>query len=306
LAKGKGGKDVRRRLVVLLAVMATGLALGSGVALSAPASSPDAQADGEFGAKSMTAPKVIGGSPVSNGEFRYVAALLDKRSGGGPLGQHFCGGTLIDRDSVLTAAHCFTPNDVRNPGRFRVLLGRAQLNDGRRGVFRDVKRIFRHPGFNIPNRDAAVLKLSRPVKGIPKLKLAPVSSGNRLERPGSLATVAGWGFTSNNQTSPSRMQQLRVPTVRDGYARSEWSQRGVNYVPKNMVASGFFAGKNSCQGDSGGPLIRIDKQNGKKVHFQIGIVSFGPVPCAQQGVPAVYAEVNSKQIAPFIKSAARR
>lgn len=295
-----------KRIMLLLAALATGLAMGSGAALSAPASSPDAQAERE-----INKPRVIGGTPVPNGKYRYVAALLDKRMAGGPFQQQFCGGTLIDRDSVLTAAHCFDNNS--RPSNFRVLLGRAQLNDGRRGVFRNVERIIRHPqysGVSGPHRDAAVLKLRRPVRGVPIVKLAPVSSRNRLERPGSPATVAGWGWVSNDPTYPFRMQALRVPIVSDAYADFVYNdffagQIGT-YVPRNMIGAGFSGGKNSCKGDSGGPLVKVVKQNGRNVHIQIGIVSFGPVPCAQQDVPAVYAEVNSTRIAPFIKSAARK
>jgi len=306
-----------RRIILLLTLMMVGLAVGSGVALSAPTSPPPGtQADDD----QQYEGRIIGGEPVPNGKYRYIAAVLDKRWGNGAYQQQFCGGTLIDRDSVLTAAHCFGSNS--NPENFRVALGRADLTSGT-GVIVDVKRIFRHPRYNGSSRDAAVLKLSRPVSNIPKISLAKVTSGNRLEKPGSSALVAGWGNTVKQSFSypncaptgqvsyPKRMREARVPILRDSYAAYVYNtflpDHGYNcgrYVSGTMIAADKD-GKGTCQGDSGGPLIRIVERNGNKVHVQIGIVSWG-AGCAYDGYPGVYAEVNSKQIAPFIKSAASK
>ena len=290
-----------RRVVLVLLTGAVGLLACSGVGVSAPGSSSDTQA------LRGLEPYVIGGDPVPDDKYRYVAALLNKNISGGPAFQQFCGGTLIDRDSVLTAAHCFAGDAVNHPGRYRVLLGRARLDDAGKGVSRDVKRIFRHPRFHFPNHDAAVLKLERPVRDVPRLALAPVSSGNRFERPGTSATVAGWGAVNNRPTYPLRMQELVVPIVRDAYAQRVWpSKVGFRFYPKNMVAAGKATGENACFGDSGGPLIKKVQRNGRVVPYQIGIVSGGSDPCAQAGVPTGYAEVNSTEISPFIKDAASR
>jgi secreted trypsin-like serine protease len=287
-----------RRIFLLLAVMAIGLALGSGAAFSAPALQQDAEAASKF------QPEIINGSSVPNGKYRYIAAVLNKTRGSGAYQQQFCGGTLIDRDSVLTAAHCFGNNS--NPSNFRVLLGRADLT-GNGGVARDVKRIFRHPDYGWPVRfthDATVLKLSRPVpRSIPAIKLADVTSGNKLEKPGTYATVAGWGATSDSGTDPRRMREARVPISGDDYAKWYW---GSSYVSYDMLAAGHDD-KGTCFGDSGGPIIKKVNRDGKKVHIQIGITSWGRGDtCKAPDSPEVYAEVNSRHIAPFINSAARK
>ena len=43
--------------------------------------------------------RIVGGSDASQGEFPWMVSIT--RRGG-----HFCGGTLITKNHVLTAGHC--------------------------------------------------------------------------------------------------------------------------------------------------------------------------------------------------------
>src|SRR5215208_3795732 len=96
--------------------------------------------------------------------------LLDKSRPGDAFDEQFCGGTLIDKDSVLTAAHCLLKP---KPDKLEVVVGRTALNQNR-GQLRSVSRRFIHPRYNGNGYgyDAAILKLSRPVKSIKPIKLA--------------------------------------------------------------------------------------------------------------------------------------
>jgi secreted trypsin-like serine protease len=177
--------------------------------------------------------------------------------------------------------------------------------------------------------DAAVIELSRPVKGIKPIELA-TSNQNNLERAGRDATVAGWGSITERDpcvkpgggVSPNRMQELQVPIVSDSRADKVLQQvpptcpKGTpppdEYFSQIMIAAGGVENKGTCQGDSGGPLfVRTsghddngkngDADNGGK-YTQIGITSFN-TGCAA-GFPDVYTEVNAKPIASFIERAA--
>lgn len=246
--------------------------------------------------------RIIGGTTVPDGKYKFVAALLDTRNGSTAFQQQFCGGTLIDRDSVLTAAHCVY-GEPASP--LRVTVGRTVL-DSNQGQTRSVSRIFIHRLYDPSSSnayDAAVLKLSSPVSGIAPIKLATASQ-DFLEKPGRDATVAGWGNT--NQQSPdynepdfyaNRMREAQVPIVSDPTARSAY---GSSYFSGLMVAAGK-TGKDTCQGDSGGPMFA--RADGK--FTQIGITSFG-VGCGASGYPGVYAEVNNSSIRNFITNAASK
>jgi secreted trypsin-like serine protease len=243
--------------------------------------------------------QVVGGTAVQNGEYPFVSALLDVRRGNNGYDQQFCGGSLIDRDSVLTAAHCLV-----TPKRYlRVVVGRTVLSSNQ-GQKRRVSEITAHRDYrgNVSDAyDVAVLNLTRPVSGISPITPAPVGS-NGLERPGRRATIAGWGNTiaqpaygSNGTNYPDRMRKARVPIVSDNKAKSVY---GAAYVSSLMVAAGK-TGKDTCQGDSGGPMW-VNTAAGRR---QIGITSFGR-GCGAEGYPGVYTEVNAPSIRNFIQQAA--
>jgi secreted trypsin-like serine protease len=274
-------------------------------------------------------PRIISGTAVPNGKYSFVTALLNTAYGPAPFQQQFCGGSLIDQDSVLTAAHCVTgPRGLPVlPRPLRITIGRTVLNSDQ-GQKSWVSRIFIHPRYNghTLTYDAAVLKLSSPVSGIAPIKLAS-SKQNYLEKSGRKAMVAGWGSTTARRAclptfaSPAyqdRMRQAQVPIVSD--ARAEQVFKDVcqffgppdpHYTPRLMVAAGG-TGKDTCQGDSGGPLFVArasdgDGKNGASSarYIQIGITSFG-LGCGNEPLPGVYTEVNNPSIRSFIMSAASK
>ncbi|WP_166173364.1 S1 family peptidase [Rubrobacter tropicus] len=246
--------------------------------------------------------RIVGGTAVPDGKYKFIAALRDVTRGSSVYQQQFCGATLIDRDSVLTAAHC-VQGTTRTP--LRVTVGITALNK-KQGQTRRVATIFRHPKY-FPRRneanDVAVLKLSSPVRNVAPVKIPSVSF-NTFEQPGRTATIAGWGNTERQgpffqqpDNFPYRMREAKVPLVRDGVGKRVY---GDNYVTPRMVAAGK-ENKDTCQGDSGGPMF-VPTSTGR---YQIGITSFG-AGCGTEGFPGVYTETNAEVIRNFIATAMRR
>jgi Trypsin len=150
--------------------------------------------------------------------------------------------------------------------------------------------------------DAAVLKLSRPVKGIKPIKPATAKQNN-LEKPGHILTTAGWGVVKQRpgpfDILPFRMHEVSVPVVSDSRAKRTYKSQSLKYLPSLHVAAGK-KGNGPCFGDSGGPLF----DSGSRT--QVGITSYGAGGCGQASYPAVYTEVNNAQIGKWILSAAKR
>src|SRR5919107_634046 len=200
-------------------------------------------------------PMIVGGTALPNGKYPFMAALLDKRRPGDAFDQLFCVGTLIDKDSVLTAAHCLVN---AKPDKLQVVVGRTALNQNR-GQLRSVSRRFIHPRYNGNGYDAAVLKLSRPVKGIKPIKLATAKQNN-LEKPGHILRAAGWGVVKQRpgpfDIRPKRMQEVSVSVVSDSRAKRAYQSQGLKYLPSLQVAAGK-KGNGACFGDSGGHLCAL-------------------------------------------------
>jgi secreted trypsin-like serine protease len=253
-----------------------------------------------YASVSPKSPMIVGGSAVPNGKYPFMAALLDTRRAGDAFDELFCGGTLIDKDSVLTAAHCLVN---AKPDKLQVVLGRTALNQ-HRGQLRSVSGRFIHPRYNGNGYgyDAALLKLSLPVKGIKPIKLATAKQ-NKLEKPGHILTAAGWGVVKQRpgpfDISTFRMHEVSVPVVSDSRAKQAYQSQGLTYLPSLQVAAGK-KGNGPCFGDSGGPLF----DSGSRT--QVGITSHGAGGCGTARYPVVYTEVNNPNIRNFILSAAKR
>lgn len=254
-------------------------------------------------------PQVVGGTAVPNGKYPFMASLQDDRAGTSGYRDHFCGGTLISPNHVLTAAHCAEIIGVRGGipvQRLKIVVGTTVLSSGG-GEARGINRradVQIHPRYRPTARgllyDAAVIRLDQPVNGVVPMQLDSAGS-NALERPGRPARITGWGNTTAQPANPeaggrlrypNRMREVNVPVASDTSMRDAY---GRGFVPPIMVGAGK-RNKGACYGDSGGPLF-VATGDGLR---QIGITSFG-VGCATARYRGVFAEVSAPSINSFIR-----
>ena len=235
---------------------------------------------------------IVGGQAADEGEYPWQAAIT---SGSGS--SQYCGGTLVDPTTVVTAAHCMggllgvpVLDDLlalvlTSP--VYVLLGTNHLSSGGESI--EATEIFVHPEYD-GDHDVAILKLASPSQlGVP---LAYAHPGDEaLYAPGTLATVTGWGATSDGGSGSDELREVQVPVLSDAECAAAY---GTSTDGPTEVCAGYpQGGKDSCQGDSGGPFIVPDGAG----WLLVGIVSWGQ-GCAQPNAPGVYSEVAA--LAAFI------
>jgi secreted trypsin-like serine protease len=236
--------------------------------------------------------EVVDGKPAKPGKWPFTVALVSKGNPNNFTAQ-FCGGSLIDDNHVLTAAHCV---EGAAPSQIQALVGTHSLVSGGRRV--DVTRVTIHPDFAATpflQADVAVLRLAQAVTDITPVTYAATKAIDEQVSPdNSKTTVMGWGALEWNQGGPEVMHQARLQrnTAAECNALGFYSGR----LTENNVCAGDLQspGKSACYGDSGGPLVGKD-DNGATV--QIGVVSGGPQVCGN--VAGYFARVGS--YAPWIK-----
>ena len=223
--------------------------------------------------------RIIGGRPADSNAWPWMAGLVYKNSTF--TNDVFCGGSLIAKDWVLTAAHCVI--DANNSD-FEVIINHAQL-DSHSGERLSVESILYHPLYNDINleNDLALIKLATPSGNTPINVLAPFSSQDNAN---TVATALGWGATSNMPLSlPLDLQQVDLPIV--DHSRCD---KAMGDITDNMLCAGDGLGeKDTCFGDSGGPLVVFDTESNS--WRQVGITSWG-FDCASPGFFGVYTRLS--------------
>jgi trypsin len=218
----------------------------------------------------VASPRIVGGERASIVEFPWVVYLTDS------TGFQFCGGTVVAATKVLTAAHCLPDQRADN---LRVVVGREDKSTtvGRVVTATSVWTSPNYKGDPTGGSDFAVITLSRPVN-VPPLPLAKDAS---LYQPNAMATVLGWGRTTESGPVSQYLMEASVPLASD----ADCSKSYPEFRATAMVCAGYpQGGVDSCQGDSGGPL----ELGGELV----GITSFGE-GCARPGYYGVYTRVAS-------------
>lgn len=260
-------KETQRKITVLSSVMTAALL-----------SSSILHADTTAQESAPPQIQIVGGGPSQPGARPYTVEL---RLGS----RHWCGGSLIDSQWVLTAAHC-----VDNfPSNLNVAIGRYDITTTD-GENLDVSKIILHPNWNTSNNDndIALLKLESPTS----LDIAPlplVTSETGFEQPstGEMLTVMGWGALTQGGSGPNVMHEVDVPLVSNATCNAPAAYDG--RITDNMLCAGFpQGGRDSCQGDSGGPIV----SSAAGADFQVGIVSWG-FGCAQPDKYGVYTRVEN-------------
>ncbi|KAL3823874.1 hypothetical protein ACHAXA_005456 [Cyclostephanos tholiformis] len=239
--------------------------------------------------------RIIGGSEAVADRYPY-AALLFAMEG------YVCGGSLIARDVVLTAAHC-------NLAAEYAYVGEHDIGDAAGGgrIPFAVREIIPHPNFSdllmsifgIVDSDFMLVFLQGPstADNVVTVKL---NSDPSVPSVGRNVTVMGWGDTDIRpgdayQVMSEVLMNVDVNVISneeceasEGYVEDGTYSTYNGHITANMLCASAD-GKDSCQGDSGGPMII--KGDDAATDVQVGVVSFGN-GCASDQFPGVYARVS--------------
>ncbi|XP_037772834.1 LOW QUALITY PROTEIN: venom protease-like [Penaeus monodon] len=234
--------------------------------------------------------RIIGGQEISPpNRYPWLVGMLRPTVYNN---EFFCGGSIINQNYVLTAAHCLLgDDDLPLPAKeFQVGIANHNFNsedDDIEGVTRavDVKSYIIHEDYvpqdlNDNNNDIALLLLKESLNLTSQVRPVCLPSDPNRKYEGETGTVIGWGDTKNGKGAyPDAAREVDVP-IRD----CKRKKIAGSLITPQMMCAGKKKSKNNgakgaCFGDSGGPLFV--REDGK--YTQVGIVSFGG-SCLKPGV----------------------
>ncbi|XP_044019359.1 serine protease 27-like [Aphidius gifuensis] len=216
--------------------------------------------------KSREIPRVVGGNVASEGSHPYQVSLRSKS------GSHFCGGVIIDKRWILTAAHCIVGD---KPSSVFVVTGTNSLSQG--GTKYETDLLIAHKNYNSAafSNDIGLIRVKIDIefsKTVSSISL-PTSDFDKENYP---CKLSGWGSTSLGSSLPDKLQELDLLVIAQNECKTVH-----NMLTTDHICTLTKTGEGACHGDSGGPLTSDGTL--------IGLVSFGR-PCAR-GYPDVFTRV---------------
>ncbi|MGH0124117.1 UNVERIFIED_CONTAM: hypothetical protein FKN15_016130, partial [Acipenser sinensis] len=185
---------------------------------------------------------------------------------------HFCGGSIINDEWVISAAHCFASYRKSRINELVVTVGEYKLHttDSEEQQF-GVVDYFIHPQFNVQN----------PVN----YDVALVHLKGKIVFGGEVSEI---------------LQEVDLPLISAQQCDKVLTTLKLASMDETMTCAGFpEGGRDACQGDSGGPLVCKTPTG---LWVLMGVTSWG-VGCARKwagdttgsnlGTPGVYAKVSS-------------
>ncbi|XP_022223763.2 lectizyme-like [Drosophila obscura] len=229
--------------------------------------------------------RIINGYEAQPGEAPYIVSLQTT------AGTFFCAASIIRADVLLTAAHCLTKDALQ-----AVAAGHSRSHPEDTQV-REVSssRQLSHEGYTgkAGPCDIALLFLDTPfdLNAISRDGSAPVASialpPKKLEGS-ARGTLYGWG-KDGSKGLPNTLQKLDVDIL-DYESCIAAMPADSNVVDSNVCTHKAGTPDGACNGDSGGPLISRASDGSA---YQVGVVSWGYIPCSLTKYPSVYTSVYS-------------
>jgi hypothetical protein len=219
---------------------------------------------------SVSTQKVINGVEVNQADApQFVQIRIPVKDG-----EQICSGTVIGKDAVLSAAHCFS-----------AMVGLPTVRA--QGADLMSNRVITHPSF-VANTDVNAFFFDLAVVRVPGLNLPAlaIAALQKLEA-GQPASVYGYGITEDGGSEKLVSGSVTVAEI----------------TPNHLISKFDGSGANPCFGDSGGPILQsFSAIDGSVMVGVIGVISSGSLESCNEGDQTLYTALSNEAAIGFLSA----
>lgn len=156
---------------------------------------------------------------------------------------HRCGGSIISKRWILTAAHCI---DGDTNSSIEVRVGAThKYNDGR---LIKIKNIFLHEMYENLDYDFGLIELRTDLEFTDRIKSIPLPDfGDAYVAPGTICLVSGWGSTKVPSDPSLILRGAEVPIVDQKDCVRAYSEYPNRNITSRMICAGYEEGGKDCR-----------------------------------------------------------
>ncbi|XP_041970057.1 trypsin epsilon-like [Aricia agestis] len=190
--------------------------------------------------------RVIGGIPTSLNQYPFTVQFIN-------LGA-LCGGSILSKKTVLTAAHCFDLNQDKEE---MIIVANARFVMDYRGIKYEVWDYIVHEGYLADDKesysnDVAVILIQEDFEFNDSVQTAQLCTTSVWMRRNETFYATGWGETEYGKSVLGNALSSASLSFVDTRDCTEWNKLAVSADQFCLYGDGE---RDTCRGDSGGPIL---------------------------------------------------